>query len=438
MCILYDMSNDDSSAADAAGLNQQQKILKPPNWPDWYKESRVMQQWMAAVASPALIPRAQIQYGDQEKWAQLNHPLLHQFMREHVMVPEGALPKKRDAVRQGAMWFENLMYQWYSGAFGEVKLVNGQRTEHKQYIMADGGTVCTHIFWPEAHDVQTPVIFFIPSLTSNNRHYCRLIQHVLNEMKWIIVVYNRRGNCCKFTSPMFHVCGDDQDTHQVIQAIRERFVNQPMFGLGISMGGNLLIRYCGKYKIGPQVFLAAGSVCSPFSTNDIQIDMPLMELGVVKVMQRLWVEPMKEMLFALPNRVGVEQYLKLSNAKTPTEFVYANCEMYCKGGKETVDREYDTTNYMHQIQIPFLCLSSDNDELITYAPKTQLALTNSLNLAWVHTIRGHHCLYRGSVGQSFSQLNWAESLQLKFFMYILKHFQSLSASSTIINTSTTV
>jgi uncharacterized protein len=82
---------------------------------------------------------------------------------------------------------------------------------------------------------------------------------------WEICVVNSRG-CAqsKITTGMLYNARATWDVRQVVKWMRKTFPNRPLFGLGFSLGANMLTNYCGEE--GEDCLLRGAVVCSnPFN-----------------------------------------------------------------------------------------------------------------------------------------------------------------------------
>ena len=347
-----------------------------------------------------------------------SNPLITQFVKEHVLTKK-EFPTKQEGFTKFAILGEAVVYQTLAPNYFVVKT---QKQQHIQYQMKDNGLTCIQIFWCENYNEHTPVVFFIPSLTAHHAHFTTLIQDIVDRLKWIVCCVNTRFHHCPSPTPLFHICGSDEDVDYVFHQVKALFPTSPFFILGVSMGGSIATRYLGKYKIGPDKIVAGATICSPLAGQDVKIDNPMFDALLMKTIRDLYVEPCKKMFFEQPNRVGVERYIKFQKAKTSHDLVYTNGEMFLEGTREDMDRIYDGSNFIHNLQIPLLMITSDDDEIVTSTYKTQSSVLNSAFSGLLHTKAGQHCIYRNSAGTAFSTINWAERVALDFFEYVYKQY----------------
>ncbi|KAF4628071.1 hypothetical protein G7Y89_g10080 [Cudoniella acicularis] len=94
------------------------------------------------------------------------------------------------------------------------------------------------------------------------------LKHVLEplvdaegDLQWEACVINSRG-CAKhkITSSILYNARATWDSRQTIKWLRKTFPNRPLFGIGFSLGANILVNYIGEE--GPHCMLKAAVVCS--------------------------------------------------------------------------------------------------------------------------------------------------------------------------------
>lgn len=96
--------------------------------------------------------------------------------------------------------------------------------------------------------------------------------YVINSVKKAVengysaIVINHRGlSDTKLLTPITHHGGSWFDTKAAIDYIHAKYPNQPIYGIGFSMGSNILGRYLGE--TGPQSKLSGAiCICCPFDT----------------------------------------------------------------------------------------------------------------------------------------------------------------------------
>ncbi|TGJ86513.1 hypothetical protein E0Z10_g2223 [Xylaria hypoxylon] len=129
-------------------------------------------------------------------------------------------------------------------------------------------------------DDSRPMLIVLHGLTGGSHEvYLRhAIESLVEEGKWDICVVNSRG-CAKskITTGLFYNARATWDTRQVVKWLRKTYPNRPFFGLGFSLGANILTNYIGEEGTDCQ-FKAAVVISSPWN----------LEIGN-KVLKSTWI-----------------------------------------------------------------------------------------------------------------------------------------------------
>jgi predicted alpha/beta-fold hydrolase len=352
-----------------------------------------------------------------------------------------------------------------------------ERHEHVVVNMPDGGVSCFHAYYPRHVLPTTPLLLLFPSLTANQSFYSFTIQYVLERYGWIVVVMNRRGLCERLQTPVFHIMGNDEDVTHMCLRIEQmpRLRKRRILGMGLSMGGNVLTRYVGRYASSatspfpPHMahrICAGATICSPLNLSDIQVQTPLIEDVLIGGLKRVYLDPYAT-LFANYSPFTARVYKQLYQCRSLIELTFLHIKLLCPAcitGKEcerhrtiVVQGEVDPvceaakvaafharlrdstsdpalaheTDYTSQalwssyatfdaarhtraVEIPFIAITTGDDPIVSHSLPTQRQLLRSRHMIRMHTAAGSHCVLRDNVMQTNSCLSWGEQLALCF------------------------
>ncbi|CAG9990995.1 unnamed protein product [Clonostachys byssicola] len=183
---------------------------------------------------------------------------------------------------------------------------------------------------------------------------------------WSICVVNSRG-CAgsKITSEVLYNARATWDFRQVVAWFKLKFPNRPLFGLGFSLGANMLTNYCGEE--GERCLLKAAVVCSnPFNLEVVSRALLRTYIGKFAYLRAMG-ETVKE--FTQNNEREIKLYTDIDydlimNITTLTEF---DTEVHCKTwGYPTVFsyyRDASSSDSVLAIKIPFLALHAVDDPI---------------------------------------------------------------------------
>ncbi|OMJ08147.1 Embryogenesis-associated protein EMB8 [Smittium culicis] len=158
--------------------------------------------------------------------------------------------------------------------------------EYEREILTaeDGGTVSIDWTPPLSKEPldDRPIAFILHGLTGgSHEHYVRITAQLLISKKYNfrVVVINNRG--CKnsnppfiyfikdssgtpLTSPKLFNASNTSDFRMVVNLVKERAPASKLFGVGFSLGSNLVAKYIGEESENCPL-TAAVSICNPFN-----------------------------------------------------------------------------------------------------------------------------------------------------------------------------
>ena len=107
------------------------------------------------------------------------------------------------------------------------------------------------------------VILFHGTEGSSRSHYALRIMYYLEQIGWRGVFPHFRGCSEEINHNLrFYHAGDTEDVSLIINTIKER-TNSSLFALGVSMGGNILLKYLGETQNNSKIDKAV-AISTPF------------------------------------------------------------------------------------------------------------------------------------------------------------------------------
>ncbi|XP_078433843.1 alpha/beta-Hydrolases superfamily protein [Wolffia australiana] len=247
------------------------------------------------------------------------------------------------------------------------------------FSASDGGTIA--LDWVLASDVKrssfdpnkfiskddtTPIAVMVPGLTSDSSSpYMKHLVHKLAMRGWHVVVSNHRGlGGVSITSDRFYNSGWTEDIRKVINHLHREYPMTVLYAVGSSIGANILVKYLGEE--GENTPLAgAASICSPW-------DLVVCDRFISrKIVQRFYNKALTiglkgyaKLHKPIMSRLGNWEGIKRSNSVRDFDN-HATCLV---GNYETVDTYYrccSSVNFVGNVSIPLLCISSLDDPVCT-------------------------------------------------------------------------
>jgi hypothetical protein len=182
--------------------------------------------------------------------------------------------------------------------------------------------------------------------------------------------------------------GETGDLRWVIERLREREPHRPLAAVGVSLGGNALLKYLGER--GPDTGLEAAAAWSvPF---DLAAGSRFMEHGfaqryVVHLLRSLQIK-IRERADELGPRIDLERALR---ARTFWEFDdAATAPLHGFDGADDYYRRSSSAGFLPAIEVPTLVIHARDDPFLPPEAIPERALRTSPSLTPILSDRGGH------------------------------------------------
>jgi uncharacterized protein len=137
----------------------------------------------------------------------------------------------------------------------------------ERLVMPDGGTVSIQWLGLDAPK-HTPVLIVLHTVTGSARDLRRFIASVHARLGWVVAACNRRGHAgLPLTAPQVNTLGSVDDFRSQLSAIESRRPAAPLFGVGVSAGSSVLVRYLGEEGKRSHI-RAAAALCPPYDIRE--------------------------------------------------------------------------------------------------------------------------------------------------------------------------
>ncbi|GKT58757.1 alpha/beta fold family protein [Colletotrichum tofieldiae] len=229
------------------------------------------------------------------------------------------------------------------------------------------------------------------------------IAPLIDSGKWEVCVVNSRG-CAnsKFTSGILYNARATWDFRQTVKWLRKKFPNRPLFGLGFSLGANMLTNYCGEEGVNCE--LTAAIVCSnPFNLEVANKALKRTFLGR-EVYQRVMGTSMKQLITGHKEAVQKYTNLDLERLQNVTYLWEFDREVQCiSWGYPTESayyRDASSSDAVLAIRIPFLALHATDDPIaVNEAIPYEEFGKNPYTVLCTTSLGGHLCWFEPGGGR---------------------------------------
>ena len=249
---------------------------------------------------------------------------------------------------------------------------------------------------------------------SSESHYAQSICHDFRQLGWAVVVAHFRG-CSGENNrlPRSYFSGDTRDVAYIMQNIQRRLPNAQWYAAGVSMGGNVLLKYAGEQGSYLKHLKAIAAISAPTNLHACaeqlgrgffskQIYTPYFLIGMKKKMREKHLQwgdeiPLKKILAA-------QTIFDFDDAYTGPIHGFAGAADYY--------RRCSSQPGLADIQVPCLVLNAKNDPFV---PAFSLPKPHEVS-SYVTLHQPEHGGHVGfSQGRFPSQHGWLSQRLLRFF-----------------------
>ncbi|MDX1677053.1 hydrolase [Arsukibacterium sp.] len=141
-------------------------------------------------------------------------------------------------------------------------------TTAEMFSLPDGDELQLNWLHAENAAEGTPLLLLLHGLAGDiNSHYIQAMLAQCKTLQWSAVMLHFRGcNGKPNKLPRAYHSGDTADVALVINEIKRRYPGRPVVAVGYSLGGNVLLKYCGE-QAAQNPLTAAIAVCPPLSLS---------------------------------------------------------------------------------------------------------------------------------------------------------------------------
>jgi predicted alpha/beta-fold hydrolase len=159
------------------------------------------------------------------------------------------------------------------------------------------------------------VVIFHGLEGSVNSHYAR---HLINRLKddgFIVALMHFRGCSHELNmTPRAYHSGETADPMQTILHVKKRYPALPIFAIGYSLGGNMLLKLLSE-TAGQKIICAAIAVSAPLLLAECALRM---QRGFSRLYQYYLLNSMKDNLLAKMQRFDMQSVLNINESKVKT------------------------------------------------------------------------------------------------------------------------
>ncbi|KAH7318490.1 Alpha/Beta hydrolase protein [Stachybotrys elegans] len=241
------------------------------------------------------------------------------------------------------------------------------------------------------------------------------IEPLIKAGNWEICVVNSRG-CArtKITSGILYNARATWDYRQIVKWLRETYPNRPLFGLGFSLGANILTNYCGEE--GSNCQLKAAIICSNPFNLDVSNKMLQKSFIGREVYLRVMGHALKEL--AREHKKELQMWSKLDlDAIEKATYLHefdrlVQCPSWGYPTEDAYYRDASSSDSVMAIRIPFVALHATDDPIAVNEAVPYHEFRQNPNTVLITTSLGGHLCWFETGGS-----RWHSRPIFNFFNY---------------------
>lgn len=202
---------------------------------------------------------------------------------------------------------------------------------------------------------------------SSHSHYARALMQAVADRGWHGVVVHFRG-CSGEPNrlPRAYHSGDSAEVAWVLEQLSQRYTE--LYAVGVSLGGNALLKYLGEQ--GSQTTVrAAAAVSVPY---DLAAANAMLSQGIGRLYSRHFLRTLIPRTLAkaqrFPRHIGLSRLTELQAARSLRDFdEVATAPLHGFSSADHYYAESSCAQYLHGITVPTLLLHAANDPFLPAA-----------------------------------------------------------------------
>ncbi len=258
------------------------------------------------------------------------------------------------------------------------------------------------------------VVLFHGLEGSSNSHYARALMYAIEQRGWRGVVMHFRGCSGELNRlPRAYHSGDSAEIDWVLRRLQVQHPDRPLYAVGVSLGGNALLKWLGEQGMSAAVVLrAAAAVSAPV---DLHAAGNALERGFNMAYTKnfLWTMKRRSLarLAAHPRLFDAQKMLATRTLREFDNLITAPLH-----GFRDVDDYYDRASskpLLVKITVPTLLLNARNDPFLPAVVLPDAGAMSTAIIADFPETGGHVGFVSGAFPGS---LHWLPQRLLDFFV----------------------
>lgn len=207
--------------------------------------------------------------------------------------------------------------------------------------------------------------------------------------------------------------GETSDLRFVLRMLVERYPHEPLSAIGVSLGGNVLLKYLGETGTDTPLVRAA-TISVPY---DLAAGARHLETGLGKVYVTSFLRSLSRKAAHVCGRHGIA-HVDLERGRRATTFREfddaVTAPLHGFSGADEYYSESSSLGFLSRIRIPVLCISAIDDPFLPPEALDRARVTASREVSFAITRHGGHVGFVG--GPPWRPRYWAEQVATEWVM----------------------
>lgn len=271
-----------------------------------------------------------------------------------------------------------------------------------------------------AHDRSAPTLVAVHGMAgSSDSGYMQGFSHKAYREGWNAVLLNLYNLNEELPAPRIFHAGASRETAEALQRLSRVLSLDEIFLVGVSMGGNIVLKLLGEFGESLRPLIRAAAVVSPMV--DLDASWPYLEKPSNRIYRWYFVERLKKLVerkaVLFRDFLEMEKLRRVESIREFDELVTAPLSGFRDAHQYY--REVSSTRWFSSIRVPTLVIHSKDDPLLPWKPLTSPKLQENPRILTHLTERGGHVGFLERDRFSDIDRKWAENRVIDFFRLAL-------------------
>ncbi|WP_296404462.1 alpha/beta fold hydrolase [Psychrobacter sp.] len=258
----------------------------------------------------------------------------------------------------------------------------------------------------------TPLVVLFHGMEgSSDSHYARALAHHIHAQGWhFVVAHFRSCGGIPASGRTFYNAGDTAEVHHMLQTLSQKYAH--IYAVGVSLGGNALAKYMGKY--GDEALChAAVAISAPVDMSSAAMNMQRF-LGQ-KIYTPYLLNPIIRK--ALANEISKDEIKAIKSVAKISDFDHIfTAPRHGYRSNNDYYRRSSALPYLIDVTKPLLLISAMDDPFIGFTA-TDNDVSDFVTL--INTDHGGHIGYlRYLADQRSFDINWIPETSSAYFKFV--------------------